>query len=359
MSKRKRYGSKTLSKRRRVDPAFVFEHKELWVEDFETTAAFTLGTINRINPGLASLFQLLARIARNFEEYEFDYLRLRFGSRRANEKVGGSPAEGTIIVAVIHNSETRLTEFPNNKADMESIWGAKSFNPCYDFIFPIDVKHKNVLSRRYVRTNSAIPAKDNRLDDVGVLLIATVGSASTIEVGDLFLEYRIRLYKPYESPVLRSEFPEDPFNGKWEIWDLDTIDENTPFGNSTLRGGTIGTTLNSTTLSFPANLTGKCYRIIWWIADGGVPFIVGVNNPPATTPVNCTDTTTHWPDGSGNLTWSTLFSDPGNFAAAIWTIRIDADGATYSVITPWKVSVAPLAYGMLEITEISATMAPF
>lgn len=345
-------------KRQKLDPAFTIHRKELIIGELAGRTAFSNGfTKEMINPANPALFPWLAGIARYFSEYVIRKLSFRFKSRRANEVVGGNPAEGSIIMAFVSNTVSDAV-LPRNKQDMENIFGCKSGNPCYDLSLNLKIQ-PNVLKRKFVTHPNVVNDGDSRVDMEGFFLLATSGGPDGVVIGDVFADYVIDLYRPKENPVLRTEFPEDPFNGKWEIWDLDTIDENTPFGNSTLRGGNIGTSLTTTTLSFPANLTGKCYRIIWWIADGGTPFIIGVNNPPATTPVNCTDTTTHWPDGSGNLTWSTLFSDPGNFAAAIWTIRIDADGATYSVITPWKVSVAPLAYGMLEITEISATMAPF
>lgn len=148
-----------------------------------------------INPGLASLFEWLAQIANNYEEYVFEGLLFMFRSMSADALNSTNTALGSVIMATQYNV---YNENFTSKAEMEAHEYGMSGRPANDMVHPIECDWFQGGQRVMNTRAGTYPAdSDHRLFDVGKWSVATVGFQSTsVNIGELWVSYQVCLMKP-------------------------------------------------------------------------------------------------------------------------------------------------------------------
>lgn len=96
-----------------------------------------------------------------------------------------------------------LSSAPVNKQQMENTEFTVSCKPSCDMLHPIEcAPQQTTLPLMYTRTGAVPAGQDARLYDLGLFVLATVGSQASPVVGELWCSYDIELLKPQlELPI--------------------------------------------------------------------------------------------------------------------------------------------------------------
>lgn len=177
-----------------------FSHRE-FVSDINMTTNFQNSTYI-INAGNSTLFPWLSTIAKNFEQYEFMGLIFEFKSTSASAIGNTTTGLGTIIMATDYD----VLDSPYaDKRAMEVAEFATSGPPCVNQIHPIECDpRQNIMSKLYIKPGNTYaapvglaPADDWRFSTMGNFQLATTSAqAACSGVGELWVSYHVKLYKP-------------------------------------------------------------------------------------------------------------------------------------------------------------------
>jgi hypothetical protein len=186
----------------------VITHRE-FLRDITGSTTFALNHLP-INPGIPGTFPWLAAIARNFEQYHFERLVFTYRSTSATAVSSTNTALGVVVLATQYDMSDSLF---TNKQSMEAYEGAVSTNPSLSVTHVVDVAPRHsTLSRLFVRDEANIG--DTRFYDLGSFSVATAGMQAAATIGELWVDYTVRLYKPKlaalsSTPVFHvAEFPQ-------------------------------------------------------------------------------------------------------------------------------------------------------
>lgn len=316
-----------------------------FISDITSSTAFTNSTFS-INPGLATSFPWLANIASNFEIYRFKSLVFYYKSTAANALNSTNNALGVVIGATSYNV---LANPFANKQQMEDYEFAKSEKPTKDNIYPVEcARFQNPLEELYIRTSN-VTNGDQRMYDMGLFQLATVGSQAAAVVGELWVAYEVDLIRPKlvnvgsENETCHFKFTATSggYTGVPGTTELPASATN-PFGNVI---GATATTPQTTkppevgsafapiltqntgtgvgTITMPSNISTGTFMFLWTVA-GGSQALTGAPNFTAT---------------SGAIAANLLFNDVAN------TVRTNAT-TTNNIIS----------VGIFTITAPSATI---
>lgn len=175
-------------------------HRE-YVRDVVVSAAFT-SNVDYINPGNAALFPWLSELANSFETYEFRGLVFEFKTTSASAVGSTNTALGTVVMATQY--DVLSPDFPTKQA-MEAYKFCVSTVPCDSVIHPVECDPRdNVLSQLYISRPVEVvsESRDLRFHHLGKLQVATSGSQATSTAGELWVSYKVRLFKPRLSATL-------------------------------------------------------------------------------------------------------------------------------------------------------------
>lgn len=243
-------------------------HSE-YIQDINSSSAFT-NTVFPINPGIAATFPWLATIASNFEEYQFQQLIFYYKTTSALALNSTNTALGVVVGATNYNvTQAAFT----TKQAMENYQFAKSAPPAVSNMYPVECDRKdNVLQHLYIRSGSLAANQDLRFNDLGNFQLATVGSQAASVVGELWVSYRVRLYKPSLSTVGNSDIISCHY-GKTAFSLTPTSTNAHVFGTPTQPsptsyevGSNLAITFGDNTMTFPAALGQGtfCVMLTWW-----------------------------------------------------------------------------------------------
>ena len=143
-----------------------------------------------LNPGLSDSFPLLSQFAQHFEEYDFDQLIFHFKSLVT---AGNAEAAGAIMMVNIDNpSSTVLT----SKRAIVLTGGVVSGSVAKDLWGGVecDNSKKALGGTMFVRTTD-VPREQRRTYDIGFLQVAVQGCPANFHIGELWVEYKVRLSK--------------------------------------------------------------------------------------------------------------------------------------------------------------------
>jgi hypothetical protein len=171
----------------------VVSHRE-FIQDITTPgAAFSISAFP-LNPGQSATFPWLSQMAAQFEEYEFLGLVFHFKTTSATAVSSTNTALGTVIMATDYDS---LDSNFVSKQQMEAYEFAGSSIPCASFLHPVECSpRQNPTARAYVRVGAAASASDLRLYDLGNFQVATQGQQAAATIGELWVSYEVRFFKP-------------------------------------------------------------------------------------------------------------------------------------------------------------------
>jgi hypothetical protein len=160
-------------------------HREL-VADINGAVLFS--TIQEsINPGLNSSFPWLSRIANNYESYLLNGLNYCF------ETSSATTFTGQVMLTVDYDPSDSA---PTTKIQASSYRGTVTASP---WCPTCHVSLKSDLHKRktfFIRSGGIPPNEDICLYDTGNLFVCTYGQASTALVGELWVEYDVKLMTP-------------------------------------------------------------------------------------------------------------------------------------------------------------------
>lgn len=150
-----------------------------------------------LQPGSQQTFPWLADLcATTFQSYEIVQCMFEFKSFSANALNSVNTALGTVVAAINYDSSDPVF---TNRFEMENANWAMSSPPSDNFIAPVECARNQSFSggHLYIR-HSGVPAgADIKTYDHGRLSVATVGVQGTaVNLGSLYVNYKVRLYKP-------------------------------------------------------------------------------------------------------------------------------------------------------------------
>lgn len=175
----------------------VVAHREYLSDVFgPASGAFTNQSL-ALNPGIADTFPWLAQIACNYEEYEFIQLLFTYRSTVDVSTVSNGQT-GTLIMATNYNSNADPFV---SKDQMMTYHGSNSSRLTENQIHGVECDpDKNAGSAiKRIRTKPLIPGDDNDQYDQGLFQYAINNCPGVFQnqaVGELWVEYRVRLSKP-------------------------------------------------------------------------------------------------------------------------------------------------------------------
>ncbi len=160
-------------------------HRE-YITDIAGSVAFTTNQF-QINPGVTGVFPWLSAIAVRYESYLFEKLRFCFETESATS------ATGTVLLAIDYDASDSA---PESKTQAMSYRSSVRSPPWSDSC--LDSLREDLTKRKsyYVRNGSLASNQDIKLYDVGNLFVCLQGQAGTTTVGELYVEYDVRLMTP-------------------------------------------------------------------------------------------------------------------------------------------------------------------
>jgi len=160
------------------------EHSEL-LSELPGSVSYS-ATAVAIQPGLASVFTYGSKVASMFETYEFDYLRIEY------TPYCPSSTNGLVMLAMDYDAADTT---PATKKDLSLLSGFTQ-GSCWNRVtVNFDRKMMNRI-RHFIRTTGLPSNNDIKFYDSAILYVATVGMATTANVGDITISYRLKLYTP-------------------------------------------------------------------------------------------------------------------------------------------------------------------
>lgn len=167
-----------------------------------------------INPGLNQTFPWLTNVASRFEEYSIEGMMFEYKSLYSDAVVQTGGSLGAVILATEYNAAK-----PNfaSKIEMENYEFAQSSKPSVSMAHPIECSpHQTPLNELYIRQPTTdLDGQDIKTYDLGKFQIASQGipvSGSSVSLGEIWVTYQIRLFKPRVSQYVDSGFFEGYVN---------------------------------------------------------------------------------------------------------------------------------------------------
>jgi hypothetical protein len=321
----------------------IIRHKE-YLADIDASTTFNLNSYP-INPGMIQTFPWLSQVAPNFEQYKFRGILFEFKSLSSDSVL--SSATSSALGAVIMSTQYDVLDPPfTNKFNMENYEFANSTKPSLSMIHPIEcAKSQTSVSELYIRDGPVPTGADQRLYDLGMFSIATVGmQASSGVAGELWVTYEVELYKPKLIEDLGLEIPTDHFNI------TGSFGPNAPLGTTTQAetGSTIGGTIspNGQVYNFPGRIVDGHYLFMYFALQNSV-----APGSPATTLFNCAGTMWFYNTSSSQIVPS------GPSTTQVYYIQVlNISGANASIALQFAGSGVYTA-GDLTVTQINGATA--
>jgi hypothetical protein len=145
-----------------------------------------------VNPGQAACFPWLSSIARNFEKYEFE--SLAFVYKREVSEYAANGQTGKVVMSFDSDATDPA---PTTKQQLEDCKPNQDCMPCENMRLVVP---KALLKRfndaHYVRPGAQPANTDLKTYDVGVLNVCCQGTAANTAVGELHVEYTVRVMIP-------------------------------------------------------------------------------------------------------------------------------------------------------------------
>jgi len=171
---------------------FVYEspkHGE-FVADINGSVSLVVTNYN-LNPGNATTFPYLSKIAQNFNRYEFEFLE--FVYEPAVSQYAAQGQVGKIIMAFDFDA---ADPSPTTKTQLEDMEPHTDGLPCEYLKLSVNRADLGISGPRYVRLGAVAAGLDIKTYDIGALFLASIANTNTTVAGELHVRYRVRLYDP-------------------------------------------------------------------------------------------------------------------------------------------------------------------
>jgi len=169
----------------------IFSYRE-YIKDVKGGVNDSFQTIERVdlNPGLSDSFPLLSRFASLFEEYDFEQLIFQFKSLVTE---GNSTAAGSVMLVPNYNPSSTVL---GSKRAVENTDQCVSGKVTGDLFCGIECDNKKSALGGLLYTRiSDVPREQRRTYDMGFVQVALQGCPVGLHIGELWVDYRVRLSK--------------------------------------------------------------------------------------------------------------------------------------------------------------------
>lgn len=169
----------------------TFSHNEYLQDIQATTTNFTTILTLPINPGLSETFPLASKFAQYYEEYEMVQMIVKFRSVLTE---GNTSAAGTVMIATSYNPSSAAF---SDKRSVENSGSSASGKVTDVIIAGIECDpRKNAMGATlYTRYSALPPGADAQSYDMGFIQICTQGAPVGLVLGEIWIEYTLRLRK--------------------------------------------------------------------------------------------------------------------------------------------------------------------
>lgn len=180
------------------DDSVLITHKE-YLGDIITGAANSFKIQDfAINPAQIETFPWLCNIAQpNFQQYKFEGLVFEFKSFSADALNSTNTALGSVF-ACINYDYTDAN--PSSRYEVENTDWSMACKPSDNMLIPVECapRQTGMNGLLYVINGNAVPGNaDPKMYYLGKLWLGTTGfQAANVNIGSLYVTYKIRLYKP-------------------------------------------------------------------------------------------------------------------------------------------------------------------
>jgi len=210
----------------------VVQHRE-YVGDILGSVAFT-SSLLPLNPGLPASFPWLNGIAQRFESYRFDRLKLCFETESATSFTG------SVFMGVDFDpSDTS----PENKIQVMTYRSSVRSPPWSDCCMNLTPEDLSKRKTYFIRNGP--PISDVKLYDTGNWFVCTQGQANASTVGEVYVEYTVKLMTPQLNTPSLGEAVYGVFSGTTNAAPFTNV-----FGNLPATAISTGTTTSVTTWTF-------------------------------------------------------------------------------------------------------------
>lgn len=196
------YSNKISVKKPRMgsDGSLNISHSEL-LSDVVTESSYKGNYIvfkGSINPGLSRIFPWLANMAKNFQEYRFSKISLRYAANCATS------ISGTIMMSAVYDPSLPV---PNSEQNFSNLEGMVATNVWKNLNFSADKSGMNSQKHYYIRgnnPNTTITNEDIKLLDCCYILVGLDNCPSGVNnLGKVYIDYTVTLSKPYTNSGLQ------------------------------------------------------------------------------------------------------------------------------------------------------------
>jgi len=246
------------------DDTIFVRHREYLGDIFSSTTpgAFKVESYP-LQPGLDTVFEWLAPIAAQYQEWIPNGIVFEFKSNSGDQVSTGNTAIGQVVMSTDYNAYNK--DPFTNKSQMQNTMYSTNAKITESFYHPIEcAPHRNVMDRLFVRAGQVPEGQPAQLYDLGTFAIASQGcSAPGANLGELWVTYEIGLCKASLIQTAAAAIQNDYFAGYNYAYN-----GSTPF--ATLTEGSqnsLGTfvTGGGATLNFPPLLEQGMYLVTYYV----------------------------------------------------------------------------------------------
>jgi hypothetical protein len=163
----------------------VIRHRE-YVADVIGSIDF-LAVAYPINPGMPGTFPWLSTVATSYESYQFENLEFCYEPQCSTETAG------TAIVAIDYDASDPAPVSKRAVMAYRNSVRSPSWSDCEQRSLSEDLHKQKSL---FVRSKAPGADEDVRLYDVGNLFVCSQGQAGITAIGELYVEYTVKLMTP-------------------------------------------------------------------------------------------------------------------------------------------------------------------
>nr|WRQ65732.1 structural protein [Tolivirales sp.] len=244
--------------------SIIVRHKE-FVTEVRSSTSFTVQRSYTINPGNATTFPWLARLANSYQQYRIRGMVFHYVPTSGSAVASTNNALGSVMLQTSYRSND---DPPSSKIELLNEYWASEAMPCEAFCHPLECNpNENPFNVQYVRASDAlIPTNDSPLlYDMGTTHLCTSGQqADGIVLGDLWVTYEIELKKPIISSNVTSN---TAYYTAFANSSSPTF--STPFPNTVTNRGNLPLRLNGRVVTIPANIWGTFWFIVSYECTSG------------------------------------------------------------------------------------------
>jgi len=167
-------------------------HREFVTEVYGFSGSFNINISLAMNPGFTQSFPWLSGIALNFEMYKFHAMRATIVPTVPTSSAGANYM--LLDYDVLDPNPNKAQFLSGISSGSAPVWSECSI----DYVPDADQGIKKFI--RISGTDGT--GQDQRLNDMGRLILATDGTSSSNDIGDLYIEYDVELFSPAINPAV-------------------------------------------------------------------------------------------------------------------------------------------------------------